>query len=86
MQQYFHQNLEIPDWPLQKINVQLLEVGTLSQIKLNAIWVMCLGPEGQVGKVKTYVANIAINFGDMICYNDGKHRLTFLQSQKQPIK
>ncbi|KAL6093193.1 hypothetical protein STEG23_016117 [Scotinomys teguina] len=44
-----------------EVNVQLLGIGTLSQVKQSARWLECIGPEGQRAKLKPYVANIAIN-------------------------
>ena len=34
-----------PSWPLQKANVQLLEIGAISQVKQIKRWVACIGPE-----------------------------------------
>ncbi|KAL6040906.1 hypothetical protein STEG23_037882 [Scotinomys teguina] len=50
-----------PNWPLQEVNVQFLGIGTLSQIKQSSRWVECIGPEGQRGRLKPYVANVAVN-------------------------
>ncbi|KAL6030846.1 hypothetical protein STEG23_024726 [Scotinomys teguina] len=50
-----------PNWPVQEVNVQLLGIGTLSQVKQSARWLECTGPEGQRAKLKPYVANIAMN-------------------------
>ncbi|KAL6037706.1 hypothetical protein STEG23_029167, partial [Scotinomys teguina] len=50
-----------PNWPVQEVNVQLLGIGTLSQVKQSARWLECIGPEGQRAKLKPYVANIAMN-------------------------
>lgn len=50
-----------PGWPLWEVNVQLLGIGTLSQVKQSTRWVNCIVPEGQIGKLKLYVANITIN-------------------------
>jgi hypothetical protein len=47
--------------PLQEIDIQFQGVGTLSQIKQSAIWLKCTGPEGQIGKLRPYMADIAIN-------------------------
>lgn len=41
--------------------MQFQGVGTLSQIKQSIRWLKCIGPEGQVGKLRPYVADIAIN-------------------------
>ena len=49
------------DWPLQEVDIQFQVSGTLSQIKQSTRWLKCIGPEGQVGKVRPYVADIAIN-------------------------
>ena len=50
-----------PNWPLQDVNIQLLRIGTFPQVKQSTRWVRCIGPEGQRGKLKSYVANIAMN-------------------------
>lgn len=47
-------------------NVQLLEIGTLSKVHQSVKQVVCIGPGGQRGKLKPYVADIAIN----ICSHD----------------
>lgn len=43
-----------------EVNVQLLELGTLSQVKQSSRWIRCIGPEEQ-RELKPYVANIAMN-------------------------
>ena len=43
-----------------EVNVQLLGIGTLSQVKQSSRWVGCIGPEEQ-RELKPYVANIAMN-------------------------
>jgi hypothetical protein len=48
-------------WPLQETDMQFQGVGTLSQIKQSTRWLKCIGPEGQVGKLRPYVADTAIN-------------------------
>ena len=48
-------------WPLQEVDIQFQGVGTLSQIKQSTRWLKCVGPEGQVGKLRPYVTDIAIN-------------------------
>ena len=48
------------DWPLQEADIQFLGVGTLSQVKQSTRWVECIGPEGQKGRLKPYVANIKV--------------------------
>ena len=50
-----------PNWPLQEVNVQFLGIGSISQVKQSARWLECIGPEGQRGILKPYVADIAIN-------------------------
>ena len=50
-----------PDWPLQEADIQLLGIGTLSQVKQSMRQVLCIRPEGEKGRVKRYVANIAVN-------------------------
>ena len=50
-----------PNWPLQEADVQFLGIGTLYQVKQSMRWVECIGPEGQRGKLRPYVANIAVN-------------------------
>ena len=49
------------NWPLQEADVQLLGIGTISRVKQSTRWVHCIGPEGQRGKLRPYVADIAIN-------------------------
>jgi hypothetical protein len=49
------------DWPLQEVNIQLLVIGTLYQVKQSTRWVECIGPKRQVGKLKPYMANITMN-------------------------
>ena len=49
------------NWPLQEVDVQFLGTGTLSQVKQSTRWVECIGPEGQRGRMRPYVANIAVN-------------------------
>ena len=48
-----------PGWPLQEVNIQLLRI--VSQVKQSTKWVECIGPEGQMGKLKPSMANTAIN-------------------------
>ena len=50
-----------PNWPLQELDVQFLGIRTLSQVKQSTKWVECLRPEGQRGRLRPYVANIAVN-------------------------
>lgn len=49
-----------PDWPHQEVNIQFLGIGTLSQVK-QIRWIEYMGPEGHIGKLKPYVATIAMN-------------------------
>ena len=39
-------------WPLQEVNIKLLEIGTLYQVKHSARWVKCTKPERQDRKIK----------------------------------
>ncbi|ERE69715.1 sorting nexin-6-like protein [Cricetulus griseus] len=48
-------------WPLREANVQFLGIGTLSRVGQSVNSVVCIGPEGQKGILKPYVADIAIN-------------------------
>ena len=50
-----------PNLPLQEVDVQFLEILTLSQVKKNMRWVECIGIESQKGRLKPYVANSAVN-------------------------
>lgn len=50
-----------PSWPLQEVNAQVLRIGTVSQVKQNMRWVECIGPEGQRGRLRQYVAYTAVN-------------------------
>ncbi|ERE69917.1 putative HERV-K-8p23.1 provirus ancestral Pro protein, partial [Cricetulus griseus] len=36
-------------------------IGTLSRVRQSVNSVVCIGPEGQTGKLKPYVADTAIN-------------------------
>ena len=49
------------DWPLQEVDIQFQVSGTLSQIKQSTRWLKCIGPEGQVGKLRPCVADTAIS-------------------------
>ena len=49
------------DWPLQEVDIQFQGVGTLSQIKQTTRWLKCTGSEGQIGKLRPYMADITIN-------------------------
>lgn len=44
-----------------EVNIQILGIRTLNQVKQNARWVKYLGPEGQIGNFKSHVANRAMN-------------------------
>ena len=48
-------------WPLQEVDIQFLGIGTLSRVRQSTRWINCIGPDGQIGKLKPYVANIAVN-------------------------
>ncbi|ERE67690.1 protease-like protein [Cricetulus griseus] len=48
-------------WPLREANVQFLGIGTLSRVRQSVNSVVYIGPEGQKGILKPYVADIAIN-------------------------
>ena len=50
-----------PNWPLQEADVQILKIGTISRVKQCMRWVHCIGPEGQRGKLRPYLVDIAIN-------------------------
>lgn len=50
-----------PLWPLQEVDIQFQGVGTLSQVKQSVRWLKCTGPEGQIGKLRPYVADTTIN-------------------------
>ena len=50
-----------PNWPLQEVNVQVLGIGTLSQVKQNTRWVKCIETEEQRRKLKSHVANTEMN-------------------------
>ena len=54
--EYWH-----PHWPLKESGVQLLGIGTISQVKQCTRWLDCIGPESQRRKLWPYVANIAVN-------------------------
>ena len=42
-------------------DIQFLEIGTLSQMKQNTKWDKSIGPEKQRGRLRSYIANIAVN-------------------------
>ena len=67
-----------PNWPLEEVDVQFLGIGTLSRVKQSTRWVECIGPEGQIGRLRPYIANIAINLWVVTCNSNGIPRLTFL--------
>ena len=48
-------------WSLQEVDIQFLGIGTLSQIRQSTRWVNSIDPDGQIGKLRPYVANIAVN-------------------------
>ena len=50
------------NWMLQEVNIQLLVIETLSQLKQSLRWVEHIGPGGQRGKLNPYVTNMAMNF------------------------
>ena len=50
-----------PSWPVQEADVQLLGIGTLSQVKQSTRWIECIGSEGQRRRLGLYVANIPEN-------------------------
>ena len=49
------------NWHLQEVDDQFMGIGILSQVRQNMRWVEYIGPEGQVGKQRTYIANIVVN-------------------------
>ena len=49
------------DWPLQEVDIQFQGVGTLSQIKKSIRWLKCIGTVGQIGKLRSYVTDLAVN-------------------------
>lgn len=73
-------------WPLQGVDMQLQGVGTLSQIKQSTRWLKCIGPEGQVGKLRPYVADIPLNYGEETYYSSGKLKLISPQFQGLALK
>ena len=48
------------NWPLQEVDVQFLGIRTLYQVKQIARWVEHIGLEGQTGRWRLYIANIAM--------------------------
>jgi hypothetical protein len=51
-------------WPvswLLQVDIQFQGVEPLSQISKSTRWLKCIGPEHQVGKLRPYVTDIAIN-------------------------
>ena len=43
-----------PHWPLQSVSKQFEGIETLCQIKQNVKKIKCMGPEGQIEKIKAY--------------------------------
>ena len=50
-----------PNWPLQEADVPFLETGSLLQMKQSMRWVEYIGPEKQKGRLRQYIAKIAVN-------------------------
>ena len=50
-----------PHWPLQEVDIHFLGIGTLSRVRQSTRWVNCIGPDRQIGKLRPYIANIAVN-------------------------
>lgn len=69
-------------WTLQEVDIKFQGVGTLSQIKQSTRCIKCTEPERQIRKLRSYVADISINYGEKICHNSGKPKLLSLQFQR----
>ena len=50
-----------PRWPLRAVDMEFLGIGTISKVKQSIRWLDCIGPEGQKGRLKPYVADIEVN-------------------------
>lgn len=50
-----------PNRSLEEADVQFLGIGTLAQVKQSTRWTECIEPEGQRGRLRPYLANIAVN-------------------------
>lgn len=75
------------DSTLWEVNIPLLKFEALSQIKQNKRKVRFIGPEVQIEKLKSYVADRAMNFMDMICFSNGKQiNITQISEIKHKIK
>ena len=48
------------NWPHEGVDIQFLGIGTLSQVKQSTQWVECIGLEGQIGRLRPYISNIAV--------------------------
>ena len=55
-----------PHWPLQEVEIQFLGLGNLSRVRQSTRWVNCIGPDRKIGKLRPYVANIAVNLLDRV--------------------
>lgn len=64
------------DWPLQWVNIYLLGIGILSQVKQSTRWVECIGSEGQIGKLKPYVANRPKNLWECDLFQQWKTQVS----------
>ena len=74
-----------PDWPLQEADIQFLGIGTLSQVKQSTRWVECIGPEGQKGRLRPYVANIAVNLWGYDLLQQWNPQVTILAVSKTNV-
>lgn len=48
-------------WSLHEVNIQYLGTESLSQVKQSTGWVECSRSEGLIGKLKSHIAEIAMN-------------------------
>lgn len=74
------------DWPLQEVNIQLLGIGTSSEVKPSTRWVECTGPGGQIGKLKPHVANTAMNLWGRDLLQQWKTQINILPASETSHK
>ena len=58
---YYYSKILASESASSRADIQFLEIETFSQVKQSTRWVECIGPEGQRGRMRPYVANIAVN-------------------------
>lgn len=69
-----------PDLLPQKVYTQFIGTGKLSQIRQSVQWITCVGPGGETGKVRPYVADVPINLWGRDLLQQWGMLISFLQS------